>query len=419
MKNNPMINYIFKLKGNPKICILTEPLWFIPFSLYAPFITVFMNSLGVNDLQIGLITTIGMIVQVFASFFGGVFTDKFGRRITTFIADLISWSTPCLVWAFAQNFWWFLAAAILNSVWQVSNISWGALLVEDSEPDDLVYAYSWINIASVLSVFVAPISFLLMDNFDTVLIVRVLYLFSFVSMTIKFLLLFIKGNETKQGLIRMQETKHVPVIKLIAGYKEVFLSVVKSPHMRFALFVMLVTNVTKSATDLFYGLYVTQELMLPTSSLAIFQMITAASMLIIMFTIQGKLNKKAYRLIMPIGYGLFIINNLLLILAPANKPEFIVLYAIISAVCTAFIAPRKDSLSARFVDKKERARVSAILYMLMIGITSPFGVFIGWLSSINRTLPFILNIAIFTVAFLAVMFSKSVKDLDKKLIQDN
>ncbi len=414
MKKNPMVNYIVNLKGNPKICILTEPLWFIPFSLYAPFITVFMNSLGVDDLQIGLITSIGMIVQVFASFFGGVFTDKFGRRLTTFIADLISWSTPCLVWAFAQNFWWFLAAAILNSVWQVSNISWGALLVEDSKPDDLVYAYSWINIASVLSVFVAPISFILMDNFDPVLIVRILYLFSFVSMTIKFLLLFIKGNETEQGRIRMQETKDIPVAKLIAGYKDVFLSVVKSREMRFALFVMLVTNVTKSATDLFYGLYVTQELMLPTSSLAIFQMITAGSMLLLMFTVQGKLNKKAYRIIMPIGYGLFIANNLLLILAPVNRPEFLVIYAIISAVCTAFIAPRKDSLSARFVDKKERARVSAILYMLMIGITSPFGVFIGWLSSIDRSLPFILNIVIFATAFIAVCFSKSVRKLDKE-----
>lgn len=413
MRNNEMINYLVHLKGNPKMCILTEPLWFIPYSLYIPFATIYMYSLGVNDVQIGFLMSFGMVIQVIASFFGGVITDKFGRRLTTLWSDVISWSVPCFIWAFAQNFWWFFVAMLFNSIWQISNISWDALLVEDSEPDDLVYAYSWINIASVLSVFVSPISYVLMQNFDPVVIVRYLYVITGISMTTKFLLLYFKGHETKQGLIRMAETKDVPVSKLLSGYKDVFWKIVKSPQMRFALFILLTYNISfRTVTDVFFGLYTTQKLGLPQSLLAIFQMIGAGVTLVIMFTLQNKLNRLPFKPVMVAGYLLFIINNLLLILCPPKEPAYLVVYTVINAFAGACIIPRKDSLNARMLDKQERARANALMYMISIGITSPFGIFVGWLSSMNRTYPFILNVLIFLVALIAVFFSKEVRRLD-------
>lgn len=414
MRNNEMVSYLRRLQGNPKYCILSEPLWFIPYSLYAPFVTIFMYKLGVTDVQIGFLMSFGMVVQVLAAFFGGVITDKLGRRLTTVLSDLISWSIPCLIWSFAQDFWWFFAAIMLNSIWQISNISWGALLVEDSRPDELVYAYSWINIASVLSVFVSPISFLLMQNFDTVLIVRWMYFFSFISMTIKFLLLYFKGNETAQGRIRMEETRHVPLIKLMGGYKQIFFTLIKSGRMRFALFVMLTYNISaKAVTDVFFGLYTTQKLLLPESLLALFQMIGAVVTLVIMFTLQNKLNRLPYRPVMLGGYVLFILNNLILILCPEQSPAYLILYTVVNSFAGACIIPRKDALYARFVDPKERARVNALMYMITIGVTSPFGIFVGWLSSVNRSYPFMLNIIIFAVAFIAMASSKEVRKLDE------
>lgn len=44
MAKNEMINYFVTLKGNPKACVMTEPLWFIPYSLYAPFATLYMSK---------------------------------------------------------------------------------------------------------------------------------------------------------------------------------------------------------------------------------------------------------------------------------------------------------------------------------------------------------------------------------------
>ncbi len=59
-----------------------------------------MYSLGVKDAQIGLIASMGMVMQILCSLLGGVITDKLGRRLTTLIFDLISWGGATLVWAF-------------------------------------------------------------------------------------------------------------------------------------------------------------------------------------------------------------------------------------------------------------------------------------------------------------------------------
>lgn len=60
--------------------------------------------------------------------------------------------------------------------------------------------------------------------------VRWIYFFSFLSMTTKFVLLFIKGTETEQGKKRMQETKNISIARLFLGYKEVLKKMVHSPR---------------------------------------------------------------------------------------------------------------------------------------------------------------------------------------------
>ena len=132
-----------------------------PYNLYAPYATLYMYALGVRDQQIGLLISIGMVLQVISALFGGIATDKLGRRKCTFIFDLISWSIPTLIWTFSQNFWWFLVAAILNALYQITNNSWNCLLSEGSPPHLLVNVYTWCTIAGLLSVFFAPIAGLL------------------------------------------------------------------------------------------------------------------------------------------------------------------------------------------------------------------------------------------------------------------
>lgn len=79
-----------------------------------------MYTQGITDVQIGLILSIAMVVQVFFSFFGGILTDKVGRKFTTMMGDFFGWALACLVWSVSNNFWLFLIAAILNCFEQIN-----------------------------------------------------------------------------------------------------------------------------------------------------------------------------------------------------------------------------------------------------------------------------------------------------------
>ncbi|WP_291246470.1 MFS transporter, partial [Fournierella sp.] len=142
-KQHALIRVLANNHGNPRTLILIEPLWGIPYNLITPFATLYMYTLGVTDVQIGLILSVTMAVQVVIAFWGGILTDKLGRKFTTMLGDFFGWAIACLVWAVSQNFWMFLIAAVLNCFEQVNQTAWFCLLIEDADPGDLVEIYTW------------------------------------------------------------------------------------------------------------------------------------------------------------------------------------------------------------------------------------------------------------------------------------
>ena len=116
MKNHSLFATLRSLRGNPRGCVYFEPLWGIPFNLYAPYVSIYMIALGMSEKQIGLIVSISWVFQIFLALISGVVTDKIGRRLATLISDILSWSIPALISAVAQNFWYFLIAGVINSI---------------------------------------------------------------------------------------------------------------------------------------------------------------------------------------------------------------------------------------------------------------------------------------------------------------
>ena len=115
----PLIHALKNLRGNARGAAYTEPLWGIPYNLIAPYASVYMLALGLTDGQIGLIASVGLAFQIFWALLSGAITDKLGRKRATLIFELLSWSVPYLISAVAQNWVYFVIAAIINSVWRV------------------------------------------------------------------------------------------------------------------------------------------------------------------------------------------------------------------------------------------------------------------------------------------------------------
>ncbi len=415
IKNHDLVKTFTELKGNPKVSLITEPLWFIPYSLFSPFATLYMSTFGLTSSQIGITISVGLALQVIFAFIGGVITDKLGRRLTTFIFDFAGWSIPCFIWAFANNFWMFLIASSVNAFFQITNTSWNCLFVEDCPKKHLTNAFTLLQMCGMLSVFFSPIAIVLVDLYSVQQVVSVLYFISGVSMALKFIFLYIFGGETEMGKIRMEETKNTSYLTLFKGYSTVAKTIYKSESMKFVILFMALTNIIVIATNSFFSLYITQHLYLNASLVPIFPMVRTAIMIAIVSFLQNVINRFRMKNSIILGIVIYILSHIALIVAPTYNLFFVVLYTVLEAAAYAIVFPRKDALMAYYVLPKERSRVSAVFHAIMIALSSPFGYIVGYLFDINPTYPFIFNIIVFIIIIKVIASSKAIKTYDKEI----
>jgi MFS family permease len=410
LKTHSLITSLKELKGNARGCVYTEPIWGIPYNLYIPYVSLYMIALGLSDKQIGAIVSAGWVFQIFFALLSGVITDKLGRRLTTLIFDIISWSIPALISAIAQNYWYFLVAAVINSVWRVTHNSWTCLMVEDTDPDQLVDIYSWVYIAGLLVAFFTPLAGLLIRSFTLVPTMRGLYLFASLMFTVKCITTYRLTGETVQGRIRMHATKHQSVFTVLGEYKGVAREVLHTPQTLYTAGIMLVMSICMLINGTFWAIIVTEKLHIPTQNLALFPFVKSVAMLVFFFLIIPRMRRLHFKIPLLLGFAGFVLSQLLLITIPEKGYALLLVSILLEACSTATVSPLVDQMTVRTVDPQERARIQSILYVGIILLTSPFGWIAGMLSEANKNLPFILNICLFVLggllAYLAGAASK-------------
>jgi MFS family permease len=364
-----------------------------------------MLALGVNDAQIGMITSIGLGFQTLFALLSGAVSDKFGRRLTTFISDIFSWGIASLVWAIADDIRYFIVAAIINAAWRIPANSWTCLLVEDTDEDLLIHVWTWIYIAGLLSAFFVPLAGLLIDAIDLVPAVRILYWIAFITMTAKGWILYRYSTETQQGRIRMEETRNQSLFSLLGGYGAVLKRLLHAPRTLVVLGIMLVMSITMMINSIFWSIIVTNRLNIPVEHIAIYPFTKSALLLVLYFALVPRLNLARFRNPMLIGFVGFIVSQVLLVTIPAGNYWLLLLSVLIEAFSVAMFRPLMDSLVIVSIDNHERARINAIMAVVVLSLASPFGWIAGQLSEMNRVLPFILNICLFTLGSILVVFA--------------
>ena len=402
LKYHPLIQVLGRNKGNPRTLVLIEPLWGIPYNLIAPFATLYMYTQGVTDVQIGLILSITMVVQVCFSFFAGILADKLGRKTTTMMGDFFGWGLACLVWAASQNFWLFLLAALLNCFEQINQTAWYCLLIEDADQRDLVGLYTWINIGGLVAIFFAPISGMLVSAHSVVPVVRVLYFLFALTMMTKCFITYKFCHETRQGQVRKAETKGVSPFRMLGEYRQLIPMLLKNRAVVKAVAVSVLLYIANVVNTNFFSLYVTQRLGLSDNYLALFPILNAGVMLVFMVGIQHKLNALKFRAPLWAGLALYAVGALVLLLSPVGGLGFVLLNVFLTAVAASLVNPRKDALLQLNLDPQERARLNALIMASTVALSSPFGYLAGWLSSMDRRLPFGFMILLFLLAMAVV-----------------
>lgn len=254
---------------------------------------------------LGTLVTIQLSSQFISSFLGGVITDKLGRRKTCYYFDLLSGALSVLLLACARNFWWFAISMAFSGCWQINTNAWNGLLTEDCPPKKIPYAFSGITMVQLAATFLTPISIILVRTFDIIPALRGVYCFAFLSQAFKCTLLFLKSKETQQGKKRIEETKNVPLSRMLSGYGRVFKLIFTTPATRLLLILVITIGINNIIINTFFYDFATERLGLSTSSLGYIPMIRAAVCLLFMFTAQSKINEKSHRAVLSIGLVLY------------------------------------------------------------------------------------------------------------------
>lgn len=411
---NQLLRTLVELKGNPRACVYTEPLWGLSMNLCLPYATVYMLSFGMSDIEVGVVTSIFMFSQMIFAFLSGVIVDKMGRRKSTAIFDFLAWSLPCIIWAFSQGFWFFVVAALLNGMMKVTTVSWDCLLVEDAPKDKITQIYSWVIICGNLSALFAPIASILVAKLTMVPAIRILYINAFVIMTIKLVVLYFYSKETEVGVVRRIEANKSSWKDMIYGYKKVIKLIIHSKGTMFAIVISVLIEIVAMISTTFWQIIASRRIGISDTLLPIFPMLRSILSIILFFTVISRISQN--KLKWPL-YGGFISSIISCILLISVKDVSVWGYVILvvslvfESLGVAVLGTLRESIVAIHVEPTERSGILALLQTVVMLISVPFGFIAGVLSDVSRILPFILSIVLLLlgIASTAIFYHKYVE----------
>ena len=202
--------------------------------------------------------------------------------------------------------------------------------------------------------------------------------------------------------MRRAETKGVSIFHMVGEYRHLIPRLLQDKAVLKAVAVSVILYITNMVNTNFFSLYVTQRLGLSENFLALFPILNAAVMLVFMVGIQHRLSATKFRAPLWTGLVLYAVAALVLIFSPADSLGFVLIYVFVAAVAASLVNPRKDALLQLNINPQERARLNALIMASTIALSSPFGYLAGWLSSLDRRLPFVFSSVLFLVAMLVI-----------------
>ena len=405
LMKNPMIASLAGMKGNARACLWPEPLWGIPYNLCLPYASLYMAALGLSPAQIGYVASINIVAQVVFATLSGVITDKLGRRKTTFLFDTLSWSVPEFIWMISQDFTWFAAAAVFNGAWRVTENSWSLLLIDDMKQEEILPAFSLTQMLGLFSAFFAPLSKFAIDAFGLVPTMRVLYGVTFVSMTLKFILVQKFSVETSVGRRRMEATRNKSVLRLLYECKDVYIKTVTSRRMLLTFGIVASYSLVTTLTNSYWSLLACRELGIAQGNVVVFTTIKSLMTLVCVLFLVPRVASLPVKRPMLGGLAMHIAAMALLVAAPRGASAVLVLLAstLLAAVALSILSPTTSSLMFINAGEEERARVCGLVYGTVSLMTAVFPSLIGQLAEISLRLPFAVCIALFVFAGMLVM----------------
>ncbi|MFZ3110379.1 MAG: MFS transporter [Rectinemataceae bacterium] len=122
------------------------------------YLSLYFKASGVTDAQLGFLVTAGSGASILFSILAAPLVDRMGRRLSTFVFDLIGSAFPFLLYAVGGSFGFALAGTLLANASRVMNVGYYLLMAEDSPNEERTAAFNVFNIIYVASGLLLPLA---------------------------------------------------------------------------------------------------------------------------------------------------------------------------------------------------------------------------------------------------------------------
>ncbi len=389
--------------------LASEPLWGTTvgwFNLYTP---LYMVAIGVSEVQVGLISSLLLLSQAFGAIVGGHFADVWGRKRTMQTFDAVAWLTSILLWFFARNHWYFIAAALINGLYYGAIPSWNCLLVENTPGPRRASVYAIVELLFLGSGMFGPVGGYLVAQYGIVKGVRSIYALGFALASSALLIrqIFVKeavtekeANVSTPGL-RESASAFIETLRLLASRRTILLLFLSQT---INLFYVTIWNA-------YSGLYMTKAagLALPPSIISALPPITSASMALILLLVIPNVTERMQLRMLVVGTSIVACATVLFLLTPPGLFWPLALYSFLAAAGAAIISPLRSGYLANAVPDEVRAKVMSLLSTMTLLATIPAGPVGGLLFRTHAKLPFalILGLQLVHIGIFLVLAKQS------------
>lgn len=392
------MRFLSDLPRNTRNCIKVEPLWALFGGMIFFYVPLYMKEIGLSEVEMGVINTVNLLFSFVFHFFAGPITNRLGRKRTTLIFDLISWSIPMFIWAVAQNFWYFLIAAGINAFVKVVYVSWYCLLTEDAPQDKRAKAFGLIYLINYATGIFTPITGFLIARFGTISTMRVVYALGLISMTSMFIIRNAFTTETRAGREIMDKHSGLSLPQSLKSYILTISRVFQNRNIILISLVYIITNFIISM-NFFQILYLKEYLGFSEKAVSITPGINALINVILYILVVPRLSRFAEEKNLAAALGVGLVGSLLFLAIPKNNLFVLIAVAGILAISNFIMQTYRDSVFMNKVGEHEKADLFGAVQTLTALVCIPSGYIGGLAYSISPVIPFILIAVLFTAAF--------------------
>lgn len=390
------------LPVNTRSCLIVEPLWALFGGVVLYFAPLYMNALGLSDIQMGIVNSVGLFASFVFFTLAGPITNKFGRRRTSLVFDLLSWSISMVLWAFAQNFVWFMIAIIFNSAVRVVTVSWNLLLTEDAPKDKMVKVYAIVNIIGSCGGFITLAAGLLLDGFGVVPVMRWTYGLGAFFMTVMFFLRNAMCTETANGQRLIVQNRTVPLWKLTIQQLLNFRSAAHDGHFVLLGIAFLISTAVGSF-NFFQIIHLTDHLGYTKTQLAVVPAVNSLIGIILILLVIPRIPKSAERIGLLTGFLLCMISAASFLFLGRDMLLIVLLVQAIGAAAFLFLLTYLNSVFMNSVTESHKAELFGLVQMLSMLFSIPTGYLAGLLFTANPLWTFGVTAGLFAIGSLVCL----------------